>query len=207
MPAYRIVRPDTALTWRPVAGFPGYEISHDGKLRRSVAAGARSAGFIFKPGRTANGYLKYALTNANGQRLTIAAHRLVATAFLPNPDDLPYVLHRNDVKDDNRVENLRWGTGSENRRDAESNGRIKVGENHPSHTRPWTRPRGEKYSRSKLKEADVLAILGSAEGDAALGRRFGVNPAMIWRIRTGKAWRHLSDPSYAEMLRKGEAGQ
>jgi len=49
-------------------------------------------------------------------------HRLVAEAFIPNPDKLPYVGHKNNIKSDNRVENLYWTTAQENTQKAVDDG-------------------------------------------------------------------------------------
>ena len=46
--------------------------------------------------------------NKDGRRLLVKVHRLVAEAFLPNKDNLPSINHKNEVKSDNRVENLEW---------------------------------------------------------------------------------------------------
>lgn len=56
-----------------------------------------------------NGYLMVVL-NGKDFKKTCTVHRLVAKAFIPNPDDLECVNHKNEVKTDNRVENLEWCT-------------------------------------------------------------------------------------------------
>ena len=63
---------------------------------------------------------KYAKVRGKSTRV----HRVVAEAFIPNPDNLPVVMHINNKKDDNRVENLKWGTYSENTQQAVDDGLI-----------------------------------------------------------------------------------
>lgn len=57
-----------------------------------------------------------------GVRKTVQVHRLMAEAFLPNPGRLPIVRHLNDIPYDNRIENLSWGTYSDNGHDMVRNG-------------------------------------------------------------------------------------
>ena len=62
-----------------------------------------------KPSRDRYGYLYY-VVSVDGKRMTMKAHRLVAKAFIPNPDEKPTVNHKNGIRDDNRVNNLEWAT-------------------------------------------------------------------------------------------------
>ena len=87
--------------WKTVAGFENYEISNLGKVRNS-SKGNYLTGTFDK-----DGYLKARLTK-NGKSKSKYIHRLVAEAFIDNPEGLEQVDHINKIKTDNRVENLRW---------------------------------------------------------------------------------------------------
>ncbi len=71
------------------------------------------------------GYVRVTLI-ADKRKYWIAVHRLVAAAFIENPDNKPYVDHINTIRDDNRVENLRWVTGSENNKNPITAKRMKI---------------------------------------------------------------------------------
>jgi len=92
--------------WRDIADFPKYEVSNTGRVRRKA--------WDLVPGRIPSGHLTVALSNGSGKPKSIYVHRLVAQAFLDNPDDKPVVNHRNGKPSDNHVRNLEWATYGEN---------------------------------------------------------------------------------------------
>lgn len=110
--------------WVPIQGMEdAYEISRSGsvrsKTRKIVRSDGRSyihQGEALKPARMPHGYLRVQLT-FSGKTRRAYIHRLLAEAFIPNPEGLPIVRHLNDVPDDNRLENLAWGTPKDNARD------------------------------------------------------------------------------------------
>lgn len=95
------------VEWRPVLGYEDkYEVSTDGAVR-SLSSGKELAQW------TNNcGYLLTTLT-AKGEGTNYLIHRLVAQAFIPNPDAKATVDHINHRRDDNRLSNLRWATHKE----------------------------------------------------------------------------------------------
>lgn len=78
---------------------------------------SKRIGRTIKPNHDKHGYLYYVLC-VSGCRKTVKAHRLVATSFIPNPDNKPTVNHKNGIRDDNRVQNLEWATSKEQSNDA-----------------------------------------------------------------------------------------
>ena len=107
--------------WRPVVGWEDYyEASSLGRVRSLPRVVTRADGIVVrysgklmsqKPDRLC--YVTITLS-ANGVYKRVKAHRLVAEAFIPNPEGLPEVDHLNGMRNDNRVDNLAWATRSDN---------------------------------------------------------------------------------------------
>lgn len=96
-----------AAEWRPIAGYEGlYEVSDDGRVRTRKSGHYRLRKIKTNP---ITGYCELAL-NKDGVSKTHRVHRLVAQAFLDNPDDLPCVNHKDENKQNNCVDNLEWCT-------------------------------------------------------------------------------------------------
>ena len=95
--------------WRPVIGYEGlYEVSSDGRVKSLFRYKKE-----LKPNITKNGYATVELfKEKTGKRLLI--HRLVAMAFLPNPNNLPQVNHIDENKVNKEVSSVEWTTAKEN---------------------------------------------------------------------------------------------
>lgn len=98
---------DMSEIWVPVRDYPNYEVSNHGRVKRL------RDGKEMKQPPNGGGYASSTLTNSDGKK-TWLIHRLVAAHFVPNPDHKPMVDHINGIRSDNRAENLRWCTATEN---------------------------------------------------------------------------------------------
>lgn len=96
--------------WKPVVGFPNYEVSNLGRVKGLNYANKGKPN-ILKPKKKRYPTVSLRL---NKKDTYIRIHRLVATAFIPNPENKRCIDHINCNPKDNRVENLRWATQKEN---------------------------------------------------------------------------------------------
>jgi hypothetical protein len=123
-------------TWKAVVGFEGqYEVSDKGRVRsldcervyerndqysgRLITVRRRHKGRMLRPGRMPSGHLSVALGKGN----SVCVHVIVLDAFIGPCPPGHESLHRDDVPSNNDLNNLRWGTRSENLHDAIRNGR------------------------------------------------------------------------------------
>ena len=133
-----------------IKGFPNYYITRDGQLFKN---GSPVKVFFH------HGYLRCMLHYKNKKK-NVKIHRLVAEAYIPNPENKPLVRHLNDNRLDNRVENLAWGTNTDNMVDAIRNGKRTdlKGKNNPMYGRSsFTNP------NARLIKEDLLFIANLVE--------------------------------------------
>lgn len=157
--------------WKSIAD--DYEVSTDGQVR-SWKSGTPK---LLKPQSTKYGYLEVGLY-IDGKHKHCSIHRLVAEAFIPNPDGKPQVNHLNGIKTDNRVENLEWCTNAENHRHAYAAG-LQIA------------PQGEDSCRSKLTNEQARYVRDNPNGltRKALAEQFGVNEGTVSAIQLGKIYK------------------
>lgn len=118
--------------WMPVVGFEGYyEISNRGSVRSVARTVIRKNGSllpvsekVLKKTKDSNGYPAVVLSKGSRSKRHVI-HRMLAEAFIPNPDHKPYIDHVNTDINDYRLENLRWVTHKENMNNPISRKRIR----------------------------------------------------------------------------------
>lgn len=129
-------------------------------------------GRFVKPQPNGKGYLR--VTIAGRMRFV---HRMVAERYVPNPNNLPQVNHKDGDKKNNRYDNLEWVTNLENRRHAIEHG---------LHTS------GEDCSWAKLKKKDVLFIRNHPEiSSAEFSEMYGVTKNHITAVRNRRSWKNV----------------
>ena len=153
--------------WRPVIGYEGlYEVSNYGRVKSLNYRGTGKEG-LMNGKIDKNGY-KMVILHKNGKRKSFLVHRLVAIAFIPNPNNLPEVNHIIDDfehRSDNRVENLEWCTREYNL-------------NYGSYN--------EKMSKTKSKKVICITngeIFGSAK---KASEKYNINHSDICKCCRGK---------------------
>nr|UVX43584.1 MAG: zinc-binding loop region of homing endonuclease [Bacteriophage sp.] len=111
-----------------IPNHPGYHVTKSGTiLSRYSGKKLTSTYHVKKVSVQPNGYLKVML---HGNQYLV--HRLVAEAYIPNPNNLPVVMHLDDNRSNNVVDNLMWGTFKDNMGDALKKGRIRSGKESPN---------------------------------------------------------------------------
>lgn len=91
------------IIWKDIPGYEGlYKVSNTGKIFSCVTN--RELSVIQKK----DGYTCISLCDKDHNKKQYRIHQLVAKAFIPNPNNLPMINHKNEIKNDNRVENLEW---------------------------------------------------------------------------------------------------
>ena len=171
---------EQSVTYKQIEGYPNYVIGTAGRVF------GRKRGKVLASCPDSRGYEIVLLSAGDGIFKTHKTHRLVLEAFVgPCPSDCQ-ACHYNDVKNDNRLSNLRWATLLDNMTDAKRNG-IKLGGG------PHTAVRGEQNGNSKFTKESVKEIrsLEGIVGKHELARRFNVTPQAIHAVWKRKVWKHV----------------
>lgn len=152
--------------WRPVVGFPAYEVSSEGRVR--------SYNGVLSLGERDNGYLQVRL---HGK--TFRVNRLICEAF-NGPPPFPGAVARHDPDPDrtnNHADNLKWGSNQDNSDDMVVAGRIPSGENHSRARLTW----------EIVREIRRRYIAG--ESQYQLAAAFGIHHTYCSKIVNHKNWK------------------
>lgn len=170
--------------WEDVPGFEGiYRVSNIGRVcsvDRILRSGKPRKGKILRCADDGHGYIRITLTK-NNESHKFMVHRLVAMAFIENPNKYPMVNHKDEDKSNNIVSNLEWCD-------------CKYNINYGNRTRKAS---GENTKNSKLNNEAVLFIRthykpkDKTYGRKALAKKFNVNGSAIDRVIEHKTWKFI----------------
>lgn len=177
--------------WRDVIGYESrYEVSSIGRVRsKSYLKHGRNRygdiSYFTMPKIIAtplnnDGYSSMCLSML-GVRTTAVVHRLVAQAFIPNPDNLPQVNHIDSNRANNRVENLEWVTNQQNVQHSYDSGSNSN--------------KGEKHPRKVLTDDIVRQIREMWRHGLSvinIGKSLGFNRSTVSKVVHGDNWSHVT---------------
>jgi len=169
--------------WKDIKDYEGiYQVSSLGRIKSLAKKWKRKTDtvFIFQQDKImstyylTDNYIKITLTK-NSRQIVYMAHRIIAEAFIPNPENKPYINHKNGVKTDNRIENLEWCTSAENAQHAYDLGLSKP---------PMLNKFGGEHGAAKVVLDVQTGIFYDSKIEAAKAK--GVNNSELSLMLTGK---------------------
>ena len=164
-----------------------YVINKDGTIETMPRLNnkfEKKEGRVLTKTNNSSGYPRVTLT-INGTTKAYFVHRLVALAFIPNPEHKRFVNHKDGNRENSNVDNLEWVTKSENEKYKYSSGQVdpcvhsKPGEDHPMHKLTWD---DVNYIRNNYVKGSIYT------GQCALARMFNITQANVYDIVHYKSW-------------------
>jgi hypothetical protein len=165
---------------KPIPNFDGYDIDEDGNVWSCWSYNGKKTNefHLIKP-KISDGYLEVGLCR-NKKQFFRRIHVLLLETFVgPRPKGMVARHFPDNNRQNNKLNNLQWGTCQENHDDQKINGTIQY---------------GSKNKNSKLVEkdvADILALLKEGKMGIEIAKLYNVSKYTISLIKTGKTWKHV----------------
>ena len=166
--------------WKDVRGYEGlYHISSLGNIKSFKRC---KEGKLLKPKFDKDGYREVGIRDSNGTRTFKRVHRLVAEAFINNPDNYKFINHKDNNPSNNVVENLEWCS-------IEYNNKYRFTNGNACH-------KGCKHPQATITEDIAIEIykLGHSGKytEPELAKMFNTTRSIVNKIRLNKTWTHVT---------------
>lgn len=154
--------------WKDVVGYEGfYEVSNMGRVRNTLTKRVLSQ-YLAN-----NGYMSLRLGKCNkDKKKLMLVHRLVAEAFIPNPNNLPCVGHIDESHTNNKADNLKWCTHFENN-------------NEPQHKARISKGRKTACMKGKVQKSKVCCEGFVYDSITEFANEYFINVSTVWRWLNG----------------------
>jgi hypothetical protein len=171
--------------WREIEGYNGsYQVSNTGLIRSFKVS---KLGRLLKHSIDGDGYIYVHLSNSRYETRTMRVHRLVAIAFIKNPNELTDVNHKNGIKTDNHADNLEWCSHQQNLI------------HYFAVLKNWD---ANNNKSNKLSKDEVLSIFKLANDDPSqintIAKMFDVSSSLVYKIKNGKKWSWLTNKQFVK---------
>lgn len=190
--------------WRDIDGYEGlYQVSNLGRVKslsryaRMKGRSAREVKEKILSQANVNGY-RGVILSINGNKKTFRVHRLVAQAFIPNPHNLPYINHKDEVRSNNNVSNLEWCTPLYNNMYGTAMERKREKLKHCNHSRS-----ARKVAQYSLDGKLIQVYSSIAEAKKKTGARHIASVCCgkaNHRTAGGYIWRHVDREEVEEVI-------
>ena len=183
------------IEFKDIEGYEGkYSVSSDGRVWSHQKY--RFKGKFLTPFVSIRGYELLGMSK-NKKRHTFSVHRLVAKAFIPNPNNKPEVNHKDGNKTNNHISNLEWVTSSENQIHAVESGLCNFSEKHKETAKRIGKINGSKnkgkiFKSRKLsleQDKEIIYRFNNGESSLKLAKEFGVSKKTILNIKNGRVYK------------------
>ena len=177
-----------AETWKPITGYEGlYEVSNLGNVA-SLNYKGKGVRRVLKQSKNTHGYPQVVLKPRGEKCKCFMTHRLVAKGFIPNPNNLPFVNHEDETRDNNNVDNLEWCTRRYNNTYGTARERMRAKQINKQQSIPVvaTSPNGEEEYYPSMAEAG-FKFTGKRNGSQICYaiKRNGTSYGRRWRKADG----------------------
>lgn len=171
---------------RKIPNWPRYEVERDGTVKNTIT------GHVLKPSVSTTGYSTVELFADGGKHRRLSVHRLVAEAYIPNPNNYPCVNHKDEIRTNNNVENLEWCTHKYNSNYGHAKDRAREalkGFRASNRIKEQARENGRKRSRAVVQLTRTGEVINRYKSGKEASIATGLSHSHIIECCAGKRYK------------------